>query len=86
MLDLKDGCFNIPSDPQLKKHFCFALGNKRFSFTRLIYGFICSPMLFHSIISRVMDWGKKKDANVKFGHYINDIKILHLLCGSIINK
>lgn len=75
ILDLKDGYFNILIDPQLGRYYCFALGNKRFSFTRLVQGFNCSPMLFHAIIGRVLEWEKQQDADLMADHYVDDFKI-----------
>lgn len=46
VLDLKYGYFNTCIDPQLGIYFCFGLGYRKFSSTRLVHGFNCSPMYF----------------------------------------
>lgn len=54
----------------------FCVGGYEVFVTKLIEGFHCSHMLFHSIISRVLKWGRQQDANVKANHYVDDLKIL----------
>lgn len=53
-IDLKDGFFAIPVEPELRKYFGFSWGTKRYRWCRVPQGWKWSPIVFWERVSQIL--------------------------------
>ena len=72
VLDIANGFWSLPLDPESQDKFAFTVGDKQYTWTRLPQGFHNSPAIFHRAMSNILNKVELPEGSTTL-QYVDDI-------------